>query len=369
MALLHASYRPFLLFASTFLAIPAVATAQDDPPAPTEDEVQGPSAPELPQKLAWPRDVDRVVCRVGSDALTLGDLVDHIGERHFPGMRALMDTDAGRGFLESPLAATWVRQFADVVALEREAKQRGIEFGDVRDELGAALKRAFQAWLDDYTARREQRGHPVELTQERVDLLLTDFQRRQGLRTEVRGWLDAMVPAVDPDDSGRLRAYYNDHAPYFGGVVSIAQIFVRHRDPRTLELLRGPARQAAYDKLQDIRERLEDDGSNFEEIARRFSDDRVTAGKGGRMQGIRRFDERLPAALCRTAWKLEDGEVSAPVESAYGIHIVKRLGYRHLYYVIFNDEVKREVAATMRQEGQEDLLWKVREKFHVQLRY
>ena len=87
------------------------------------------------------------------------------------------------------------------------------------------------------------------------------------------------------------------------------------------------------------------------------------------MSGIQRFDPRLPASVCRVAWQLRDGEISEPFESPYGIHIVKRVGYRHLYYVLFTDRIKPEIAATMRRAAQEDMLFSARERQSVVLRY
>ncbi|MBK8976177.1 MAG: peptidylprolyl isomerase [Planctomycetes bacterium] len=355
-------------FLALLLGTPLAAQGSEpepqQPPDPAAAERTDP-----PQKLAWPRDAERAIARVGTEELTLGRLIDHLDDRHFPGMRRLMETDAGRGYLESPIAAAWVRQYADVIALEREAASRGIDYEDAREALGAALKAAFEDWLHRYSEARERRGRPLELDQARVDLLLTQFQRDEGLGTELKGWLDVLVPPVDPEAVGLLRQFYTDHPQYFGGVVSAAQIFVRHRDPETLELYRGEARRAAYERLAEIRARLASDGSNFEEVARAFSEDRRTAAEGGLLSGIRRFDDRLPAALCRTVWSLRDGEISEPFESPYGIHIVKRLGYQHLYYVIFNEKIQAEIAATMQRKAQEDLLFDVRERYGVTLLY
>lgn len=347
------------------LLVVAVAGLRAQDPATTT----APAAEPQPQKLAWPRDAERVVCIVAGREFTLKQLLEHLAERHYPPMLKLMETASGRSYLESPRIAEWVRAFADIKALELEAQQRDVGFDAARDALGDALKRDFEGWLESYRKRRERDGAPLELTQDRINLLLTDYQRDEGLRTEVAGWLDALVPAVPLEATGKLRDYYEAYPQYFGGVVNVAQILVEHRDPRTLELRTGKELEAAWAKLADIRARIAPDGSNFEELARAHSDDRRTAREGGRLDGIRRFDERLPAALCRTAWRLRDGEVSAPFESPYGIHLLKRIGYTHNYYVIFTDKLKPEIAATMRRQEQEDLLFTAREKHAVTLRY
>lgn len=356
------------LAAATAVAFAGLAAQDPQPPAEetpepvTQDDAR-------PQKMAWPRDRERVVCRVAGKAHTLEDMMRHIDARHYPGMLKLLETPTGQAYFEHPIMASWVRQYADVVALEATARARGIAYEDAKETLGDTLKKSFEAYLEDYVARREREGRPVELTQDRINLLLTDYQRDRGLGIEVQGWLDHLVPNVPLDATARLRKFYEDHPQYFGGVVTISQILIKHRDPRTLELKTGKALEDAYAKLADVRARLKPDGSNFEAVARRFSDDRRTGREGGRMDGIRRFDERLPAALCRTAWKLADGEISEPFESPFGIHIVKRIGYRHQYYIIFNDQIRAAVSDAMRKKGQEDTLFGAREKYGVELRY
>lgn len=356
------------------LALAAALAPQDPDPVPATGGTEAGSDAEAqsearPQKLAWPRDRDRVICRVGGEDHTLADLIAHLDARHYPGMSKLIETPSGAGYFGHPLMAGWVRQYADVVALETVAKSRGIDYSEAKVQLGDSLRKAFEVHLGHYVERREREGNPVELTQDRVDLLLARFQREHGLGVEVQGWLDVLVPSVPVDATGQLRTFYEDHPQWFGGAVDIAQILVQHRDPQTLELKTGEAREEAYRRLADVRARLKPDGSNFEAVARLLSEDGRTAGDGGLMTGIRRFDDRLPAAICRTAWQLEDGEVSEPFESPFGIHIVKRLGYEHLYYVIFHDDLRAQISDTMRRSGQENELFGAREKYGVELLY
>ncbi len=349
--------------ACALVLVLANAAAQD----PTGDPAPVATAPD--PKLAWPRDTQRVVCTVAGTDYTLKDLLAHVAERHYPPIQKLMESPGGAGFLQSPRMAEWVRAFADVKTLELEATDRKLAFDDARSALGDALKRDFETWMTAYRARREREGAPLELTQDRINLLLSEYQRDEGLRSEAKGWLDALVPAVPIEATGKLRDFYEARPQFFGGAVDIAQILIEHRDPRTLELKTGEAHANAWKKVADVRSRLLADGSNFEDVARLLSDDRRTARHGGRLDGLRRFDPRLPAALCRTAWNLKDGEISEPFESPYGIHIVKRIGYEHLYYVVFTDQIKADIASTMRKLEQEDLLFAARERRGVTLRY
>jgi peptidyl-prolyl cis-trans isomerase SurA len=65
-------------------------------------------------------------------------------------------------------------------------------------------------------------------------------------------------------------------------------------------------------------------GQSFEELARTLSDDKTTAPQGGNIGyfGINQFETAFEEAAFKLA---KDGDVSMPVESSIGWHIIKRL--------------------------------------------
>jgi len=349
--------RPHAIAAVLFL--PAFLVAQTGQAAPKASE-------HFPV-LAWPRDRERVLAEVDGKPLRLEDLARHIEERHSPGFREFLATDAGNLLLRSDGIATWVRQFADVRALAAEARARNITPEAAEPALSASLKNYFQHWLDDYVAGLARQGHPTQITQERVNHLLSDFQLKHGLACELGGWLDFLEP--DDYTDKQLRDYLNDHARYFGGTVTIAHILVQHRDAGTGILLDDEGQKRALSRLADVRARLRPDGSNFAEVAALMSEDTVTAAKGGVLRDVARFDDRLPAILCRTAWFVKEGEISDVVESQYGYHIVKRLEFNQHRFILFTDDAKPEIRSMMRRDRQEDLLFKLRASRQVTLKY
>ncbi len=318
-------------------------------------------------KLEYPADRERAVAVVDGKEITLEDLARHIEERHRPGFREFLATAAGNLYFQSPLMPMWVRQYADVVALQSEARYRNLDLGEAEDFLAEALKDGFESWLQEYVAQRNLEGRPLPLDQDRLDQLLTDYQNNYGLESEVKGWLEFLTPEDATDEE--LRAYYNDNARVFGGRVTLAHILINTRDPNTGILLQGDARDRAEEKLADARARIRDDGSNFGDVARLLSDDRRTAERGGVFHNVLRFDPRLPAALCRTSWYLRNGEVSEPIQTRYGTHIVAKISFQMNTFVLFTEEVKPRVRGAMRQHGQENLLFDLRQRRRVELLY
>ena len=98
--------------------------------------------------------------------------------------------------------------------------------------------------------------------------------------------------------------------------------------------LEEPRRQAAHILLEttersvaEARARLDAarqeilDGTGFEDLARTLSEDPATAPDGGDLgasgKGV------FPAAFEAALWALEPGEVSEPVETEFGVHLIK----------------------------------------------
>jgi hypothetical protein len=325
-------------------------------------------------KLRYPRDREYVVATVDGLPIWLEHLVVHIDERHFPGFQRLMSGEDGKGspdgarILESDLVAPWVRHFATIRALEAEATSRGpIDKKRVEELHSAALKSAFERWLQVYVDDLRARGLPTELTQKRVDSLLSDYQMRNGLACELQGWLDYLEPPRQWSNQ-ELNDFYQDHPRWFGGGVTIAHILVQNRDPGTGILLEEGGRVRAAARIADVQKRLAKDGANFADLAQQYSDDTTTGAKGGVLEYVQRFDDRLPAALCRTAWSLEDGQVSDVVETQYGWHLVRRIEHVQRMFLLFTEAMLPTVRDARHHLLQENLLFEVRARRKVELR-
>ncbi|MGE3174407.1 MAG: peptidylprolyl isomerase [Planctomycetota bacterium] len=373
------SRRRFTAFATLVAALPC----QERPSAPAGEPAAGPvvqqaaPAPGTEQhfiQLRYPRDREYHIASVDGLPVWLAHLVQHIDERHFPGFEQLMSGPDGKGspdgkrFLESDLIAPWVRHFADIRALEKEAHARG----DIDQErldacLANALKLGFERHLELYVEDMRQRGLPTELDQDRVNGLLSDYQLRSGLACELQGWLDYLQPDEEWPN-GQLNEFFQRHPRYFGGGVKIAHILIQNRDAGTGILLKEAGRIRAANRLAEVRAQLKPDGSNFGDVARRFSDDTRTGRDGGLIEYVERFDGMLPAALCRAAWTLGDGETSDVIETRYGWHIVHRIEHVQRVFMLFSEDTLQNVENVLIRKLQEDLLFRVRAEHAVELK-
>ncbi|HET6512626.1 MAG TPA: peptidylprolyl isomerase [Candidatus Kapabacteria bacterium] len=67
-------------------------------------------------------------------------------------------------------------------------------------------------------------------------------------------------------------------------------------------------------------------GADFAKLAKENTDDPDTKERGGDMDYINREDRRTPPEFDMTAYRMKDGELSPPIRTAAGYHIIRRNG-------------------------------------------
>ncbi|MFT7537393.1 MAG: parvulin-like peptidyl-prolyl isomerase [Hyphomicrobiaceae bacterium] len=353
-----------LTIACLTLGLSLAASAQETaaPTKPVADQNRQLATDQGPHFIVrrYPQDRDKAIAVVGQKTLTLGDLVDHIDARHYPGFKKLVATEPSFArYLQSDLVAPWVRQFADMEAL-RQRIEILIDPVDLEKAQAASLKASFEVYLGRVIESRRLQGRP-EPSQTRVNSMLAEFQLKRGLSAELQGMLDLL----EPQDYTRrqLRDFFNANPRFMGGQVTVQHLLIQHRDGGTGILLKDDGIVRANARIAEVKARLRPDGSNFADLVRQFSDDTRTAKTGGELPGVHRFDDRLPATLCRAAWSINDGECTTDViETQYGYHFIKRLSFNQPIFILFTDDAIPSIRIVMRRAMQERLLLSSRTK-------
>ena len=112
-----------------------------------------------------------------------------------------------------------------------------------------------------------------------------------------------------------VRAYYDAHAAeYTEKQVHVAHVMVRLHGLMTTE-----QKKSKMDAARQAHEQIKS-GRAFAEIAGQQSEDTATAQKGGDMGWIKEggYDPRFS----KVAFELKPGEVSEPIETPFGYHVI-----------------------------------------------
>jgi peptidyl-prolyl cis-trans isomerase SurA len=119
----------------------------------------------------------------------------------------------------------------------------------------------------------------------------------------------------------------------------------------------------AMKKIQELYQKVKTGGEKFEDVARQFSDHKQSAENGGQLPPFK--SGRYAKAFEDAAFALKkNGDISAPVESQYGWHIIKRIEKKELPpFAEIKNELKAKVSRDSRsQMGRVALIARVKKE-------
>lgn len=184
--------------------------------------------------------------------------------------------------VEATLREAWedqIRRFGSEAELRRLVEAQGETLAQYRTSLREQIRRSLL--LQSYMQAQRGGGQPVAVDEEEIRRIFE----------EGRGSLDQR-PATITFRHLILQAEPSDSA-------------------------KAAARERAEEILQMMRE-----GEDFADLARRFSDDTGSAPQGGDLGWFRR-GSGLVEAFEEAAFSLAEGQISGPVETTYGFHLIR----------------------------------------------
>ena len=190
-------------------------------------------------------------------------------------------------------AITFLVQRAEI---QEQASQQGIDISNARvDQEIAKYKKQFYGGSDArYEKAVKQQG-------------LTDQQAREEIRAQLvsQALFKKITGSVKVTDAD-IKAYYNSHKTQYGQPES--------RDVRHILVPSKSLADSLYAQLKG--------GANFAKLAKRYSKDPGSAANGGKLtvskgQTVPQFD--------KVAFSLKKGQLSPPIKTQYGYHIIQAL--------------------------------------------
>jgi len=185
------------------------------------------------------------------------------------------------------------------------------------DEINGTIDRRIEVFVQQIGSRQKLEQYYdktiVEIKEE-----MYPFVENQMIAQRMMGQITAEVEITPTEVRNFYKSIPHDSLPLINSEVEYAQI-VKYP-------IAGPeAVQAAIDRLNEIKERVED-GSSFSTMAVLYSEDPGSAKNGGKYEGIKRgqFVKEFEAV----AFNLKEGEISKPFKTEYGYHIVQLLKRR-----------------------------------------
>jgi|SRR5579885_2216086 len=263
---------------------------------------------------------DRIVAIVNNEVITLSELKNELAPEQERLRKQYRGAELQRRLqqVEYDILTRMIERKLQV----QVAKTKGVEISD--DEVKSTLKELQrQGEKYDYANPTDKR-----IIREQLMLMrLVDREVRSGI----------MVSEAE------MRRYYEAHMSRFmlPNEYRISQILVKRRRSESAEDLRRRAGEI-YEALRQ--------GADFAEVALRFSDG-PSANRGGNLGFVRQGE--LEPAIERVVASLETNQLSEPVESPEGVHIIRLDEKKPPQFRPFA-EVKNEIKGLVFQQKTED---------------
>ena len=223
-------------------------------------------------------------------------------------------------------AITFLVQNAEVA---EQAESMGIEIGDDKvDKEIARYKKQFYGGSDERFAKAiKQQGLTEEQAREQIKTQLIS----QAVFKKVTG--DVKVSDAD------IQEYYSSHKTQY--------VQPESRDVRHILVPKKDLADSLYQQLKG--------GANFAELAKRYSKDPGSASNGGKLtvtkgQTVPEFD--------KTAFSLKNGELSQPVKTQYGYHIIQALSAIKASTTTPLDKVRASIKQQLGQQKKNEKITK-----------
>jgi peptidyl-prolyl cis-trans isomerase SurA len=296
------------------------------------------------------RIADRILAVVGNRAIVLTQVQEQAltmlprGQEDLPtdpGQRAAFLRNALTALIDEELAVQEAQRDTAIKVTDEEVTQSVDElFRNARRQIGSDSALQQQLRETGFETIEEWRSYT------------TDIQRRRFLvdryweRLEGSGKLKP-IPPTDAE----VREYFQENRmaiPKRGAAVSFRQIVM---SPQPSAEAKAAARALADSILGALR-----GGADFATAARRFSMDAATREQGGSLNWIRRGQGWDPA-FEQAAFSLRVGQVSDPVETGFGYHLIQveraqpaEAQVRHILIMPAIDSTRADSARALAEE-------------------
>jgi len=245
---------------------------------------------------------------------------------------------AGRGDHLEKLTRLRIEAMDTMVEQElirQAAEEQGINAST--EEIDAALAEVSEPFKtsEEFIRRLQNEGFTEESYREHLARMIAAVKYLDGIRAEVATISDA-----------ELERYYRDNELR---LTLPEQVRVRHILLTWKPMGKGDDRAAIREQMTPILEQARS-GKDFAALARVFSDDYATKQNGGDTGFFQRG--QMAHAFEDVAFALKPGEISDPVETSFGVHII-RLEERKESRLLSMDEIREQLRDHIREEKME----------------
>jgi parvulin-like peptidyl-prolyl isomerase len=291
--------------------------------------------------------VEKVVARVNDKVILLSDFNNRAKPIMDEYEKVLTGPDKEKKIKE--LKEKILEQMIDEKLLLQKAQKDGIRITDAEVDQG----------MDEIRGRF---ANEVEFQNEITSQGLTGEEFRGNVRdqlTVIKFINQNVQTRMAPPTEDELKKYYKEHEEE---MVSPEQVRVRHILITTSE---ERTQEAAKKKINEVYAKVKKNPSKFSDYAEQYSEG-PSAKVGGDLGYFSKGD--MVKEFEETAFKLEVGQLSAPVKTRFGYHVIKLIGKKSSEkktYAEVKDRLKNLLYQINMEKEYEKLLRNLRDEAKI----
>jgi peptidyl-prolyl cis-trans isomerase SurA len=298
--------------------------------------------------------VDRIVAVVGNRAI----MRSQVDEQFFQLIASLGVTGPSTAADSAKIRRQIVNEMIDdELMVQRALKDTTIKVteNEVSEAVEKNIREVRQRYPNEFEFQKEMRAAGF-VTPDEYRRFMTDQARREMLRARLTDELkqkDVLKP-VQPTEQ-EMQAFFDEQKGQFGkrpATISFKQVVVV---PKPSESAKAQSRALADSIVRELRK-----GADFATAAKRFSQDPGSRDQGGDLGWTRRG--QFVPEFEKVAFNLKPGQISDPVESPFGFHIIQlqraqpgEIQSRHILVVPEVTEANADSALALAQTIYADL--------------
>ena len=237
------------------------------------------------------------------------------------GDRIILQSDITNAILDASRQGGAVPENAECIILEQALISKVLMLQALKDSLPVTDDEV-EANLDN----RIRRFINMYGTQQALEEIAgkTIYQIKDDSREPIREQMlaEAMQRKIVENvriTPNEVKDFYNripkDSLPYFESELEVCQIVLYPKASRDFELY-------IIEELNNYKRQIETKVATFDQLAKRYSEDPGSKDRGGQYQ-VNRTEKTWDPVFLSTAFRLKEGEISSPVKSKFGYHIIQ----------------------------------------------
>ncbi|HNM27649.1 MAG TPA: peptidylprolyl isomerase, partial [Saprospiraceae bacterium] len=216
--------------------------------------------------------------------------------------------------------------------LVNQAKLDSVEVKDeeVENQLDARVERLRTYFNQDDKAIEEYYGQTINAIKEQM----RGDMRSQMLAERMQAKITEKATITPSEVQRFFSDIPKDSLPYFNAEVEIREIVYK-------PVVNAAEKKRARERMEELHRRITQEGADFGELAKKYSDDTGSGASGGDLGWQKRgtFVPEFEAMV----YKLEKNQVSPVIETEFGFHIIQLLERRgnlvHARHILIKPEI------------------------------